>query len=86
MIQETKHRKLWWMADNQAAADQWTADLTAKGVKIEKIEPQPAPSTQLNVVFSLDPAKAMEILGYDPDEEEWLEEDDERGQMSSTST
>lgn len=80
-------RKLWWIADDKAEADRWSADLTAKGAKIEKVEPHPAPSTQVDVVFSLDPARSMEILGHVPDVEEWLDERDEgRQSVSSTSS
>lgn len=71
----SKPRKLWWIADDKAEADRWSAELTEKGAKIVKIQPHPAPSTQIDVVFSLDPAKAVEILGRVPDEEEWLEDD-----------
>lgn len=78
-----KLRKMWWIADDKAEADRWSADLTAKGAKIEKIEPHPHPSTQLDVIFSLDPARSMEILGRVPDEDEWLDEDNKDMQLST---
>jgi hypothetical protein len=75
MNQETQtKRKLWWVADNKAEADQVVADLTSKGARIVKVELQ-HPSTELrDIVFELDPTKALGTLGYQPDEEEWLKE------------
>jgi len=70
VIPETR-RSLWWSAENQAEADEWVADLTAKGCIIEKVDPQQG-RPQVDVIFSLDPTKAKEILGYEPEEEEWL--------------
>jgi hypothetical protein len=68
------HRALWWIADDQAELDVWKKDFAEKGCVIHRMEPHPAPSTQIDVLFSLDPTKAEAALGYPPEESEWLEE------------
>lgn len=71
--------KLWWSADSQAELDQeLTGRLSHPDVKVLKVE-QEEDRPIIHYVFSLPVEKAEEILGYVPDEEEWLiEEDDKR--------
>lgn len=68
------HRAIWWIADNPAELALWEEGFAKHGVVIHKTEPHPAPSTMIDVVFSLDPANAVTALGYTPEECEWLEQ------------
>jgi hypothetical protein len=72
LVWPANHKALWWIADNKEEADQWIADLTKKGCTILKIEPHPAPSEQVDVVFSFDPENT-EALDYVPEECEYLQ-------------
>lgn len=68
---------LWWNADNEAEAKQWVQDYTDKGASNFKLmDPDPETGV-IGVTFDLPKAKAQEILGYTPDEEEWLVKEDE---------
>lgn len=68
---------LWWNADNEAEAKQWMQDYTAKGASNFKLmDPDPETGV-IGVTFDLPKAKAQEILGYTPDNEEWLVKEDE---------
>lgn len=64
--------RLWWIADNEAEADEWLKDLVSKGCTLVKKEAH-AEGGRVDLVFSLNKARAIEVLGYVPDEEEWLE-------------
>lgn len=63
---------IWWRAQDQAEADAMKADLLAKGV-IEVRVSQPDVSGMHDVFFSLDRDHANEILGYEVEDEEWVE-------------
>lgn len=67
--------QIWWTAADQAEADKWVKDLTAKGCTIRKVESEPD-RTLVHVVFELSKSKAKSILGYQPGEEEWLDQED----------
>ncbi len=68
---------LWWSADDDAEAKQWVQDYTAKGASNFKFM-DPDPSTGvIGVTFDLPKGKANEILGYTPDDEEWLVKEEE---------
>ena len=68
---------LWWNADNEAEAKQWEQDFTAKGAfNFKLMDPDPDTGV-IGVTFDLPKAKAKEILGYTPDDEEWLVKEDE---------
>lgn len=69
----SKHRALWWIADDQVELDDWKIKFSKNGCVIHKEDPHPSPSNQISVIFSLDPATAEAALGYVPDESEWLE-------------
>jgi hypothetical protein len=63
---------LWWNADDEAEAKQWAQDFTAKGAtNVKLMDPDPNTGV-IGVTFDLPKGKANEILGYTPDEEEWL--------------
>lgn len=68
------HRALWWIADDQAELNTWKEGFAKHGIVIHKTDNHPAPSTMIDVVFSLAPANAVTALGYEPEECEWLEE------------
>ena len=68
---------LWWNADNEAEAKQWAEEYTAKGASNFKLMDPDQETGVIGVTFDLPKAKAQEILGYAPDEEEWLVKEDE---------
>jgi hypothetical protein len=68
------HRAIWWIADNEEELTTWKEGFARHGVLLHKTEPHPAPSTMIDVIFSLDPAHAVTALGYVPEESEWLEQ------------
>jgi len=65
---ETGTGRLWWIANSEQELESWKPKLDqCTVIKIERHTP-----TQIDVVFELEKAKALEILGYQPDTEEWL--------------
>lgn len=58
---------LWWIADNQAELDSWSH------LEIDKTERDPD-SERIHVIIRVELARAAEILGYEPEPEEWLED------------
>lgn len=69
----TSHGRLWWIADNDEQAQQWAAELAAKGATVERIEAHDN-SAQHDVIFTLEKARAEAICGYPVDDVEWLED------------
>ena len=67
---------LWWSADNMGEADKWVKGLSAKGCRIVKVDPEDDRSV-VHVVFELPKDRAKEILGYEPAEEEWVDQEDD---------
>lgn len=68
--------KIWQCADNMTEAKQWESDLLAKGAI--KVELKPEDDRPIvDVIVTLDCCKANEILGYDVESHEWMEEDPE---------
>jgi hypothetical protein len=67
--------QLWWIAENEAEAEKWLRDLTDKGCTLVKKETR-QDDGRVDVVFRLNKARALEALGYLPEDEEWLEADD----------
>lgn len=76
MESQEEKGKLWWIADNKAEAEKWIEELPAKGCTITLVDPEKS-SDRVHVIFELPKAKAKEILGYEPDEESWLVEDED---------
>jgi hypothetical protein len=64
--------KLWWYASDKAEADRMKAGLLEKGV-IDVQLGKPNDRGLVDVIFSLDRDRALEILGYPVADEEWLE-------------
>lgn len=64
--------KLWWFATDKAEADRMKADLLAKGV-IDVQLGEPNDRGLIDLIFSLDRDRAVEILGFPVADEEWLE-------------
>lgn len=64
---------LWWNADSEEDYMHWVPDLVQKGCVLLKIDLHGAPFSQINVVFAVNKADAPKILGYVPEEEEWLD-------------
>lgn len=77
----TTKGKLWWFADNQQEAEKLKTNLLAKGVEIVELQPEPN-SSRVHVHLTLDKGRAKEILGHEPDEEEWLEPEMVAAQMA----
>ena len=67
--------RIWWSASSPAEAELWRAEYTAKGALVELKPEDDRPV--VDVLITLDRAKANAILGYDVAEHEWLTEDDE---------
>lgn len=65
--------RLWWIADNEAELDEWRQTYVARGAVIEDVQPHQGGTPLLNVTLALPKDRAKEILGYEPDDEEWLE-------------
>lgn len=66
--------RLWWIADDDAEFRVDVERLTNAGARVVRVDSNDAP--RIGYVFELDRAKAREILGYEPDSEEWLIDDD----------
>lgn len=73
-LQSTATGRIWWSAENLAEAQKWQSDLTAKGASVE-LRPE-SDREVVDVIITLERARANEILGYEVDAEEWLLEDD----------
>lgn len=67
--------KLWWIADDQAELYAWKKEWEGKPIEIIGVNASGHQgSTRMNVIFQLEKAQANELLGYEVEEEEWLEE------------
>lgn len=67
--------RMWWIADNQEELDQWKREWEGKPITVISVNGEGHEgSTRMNVIFELEKAKANELLGYEVEEEEWLEE------------
>lgn len=69
--------RLWWIAEDAAEADRWVTELTAKGCTLIKRE-ENIDRPRVSVVFSLNKNRAQEVLGYQPEETEWLDPETDR--------
>ncbi len=63
--------RLWWVADNMAEAKEWEAQYLAAGAYSVELKPE-ADRPMVDVIITLDRSRAPEILGTEPDAEEWL--------------
>lgn len=59
-------RRLWWIADSKSVADEWVADIQAKGGTVER---------QISVVFAINPQHAKRFFGTEIDVSSYLDED-----------
>lgn len=62
---------LWWTASDQTEVERWQNELGPKGVEFKTTRQIEG---LVDVFLTLDRDKATEILGYTPDEEEWMVE------------
>lgn len=68
--------RLWWIADTPQELARLLTKYTSKGATVISVDAtRDAP--RIHYVFELDKARALEILGYVPDAEEWLIETDD---------
>lgn len=68
--------KLWWIADDMTEAVGWIETYSKLGVADFKVVPHKDNSGRIDVVFELEKKRALEILGYEPDSESWLDEEE----------
>ena len=66
---------IWWIAEDKAEAEQWKADLEGKGATVV-VHPLDEATPKVSLYITLDRNRAEEMLGYQPDEEEWLTPDE----------
>ena len=64
---------LWWIADSELEAEEWKSQFEGAGAHVE-IHPHGPDDEQHDVLITLEREDAKRILGYVPNEEEWLEE------------
>lgn len=66
--------QIWWVAENDKEAGEMQRDLLARGCRIVSSDKNSG-DDRVSVVFALPKATASRMLGYEVEEEEWLEED-----------
>lgn len=66
--------RIWWAADTPQEAERWQADYLAKGASNVELKPRDDGTSLVDVIITLDRARANEILGYQVEEEEFLTE------------
>lgn len=66
-------RKLWWIADDYAEAEEWKKRYESNAVAVE-IMPQRAFEEQRDVILTLEERDAQRALGFIPYPNEWMEE------------
>jgi hypothetical protein len=64
--------KLWWNADHMEEAQQWQKEYLAKGALLVELKPEDDRPI-VSVLITLHQERAKEVLGYEPEEEEWLD-------------
>lgn len=62
-------KKMWWIADDQADAKKMATELLEKGALNIRI----CGEDPIGVFFSVDTNTVEDVLGYVPDEDEYLE-------------
>lgn len=65
--------RVWFTADDANEALTWQLEYMFKGAAFVRLEPE-EDRPQVHVFITLDKSQAKEVLGYTPDEEEWLED------------
>lgn len=63
---------LWWVFESEAEWTAWRDEMQPKGVQVLDVN-RILQQGRINVTFSLLKARANEILGYEVNEDEWLE-------------
>ncbi len=64
---------LWWIAQDETELRTWRNRYA--GVDFISSRPHADGSTRVDVFLSLPKARALELLGHQPDDEEWLDLD-----------
>ena len=78
-----KTGRIWWSADNKEEAEKWKADYLAKGAISVELKPD-TDRPIVDVIITLERSRARAILGYEPEAEEWMIEDDEGSQPAES--
>lgn len=65
--------RVWFTADDANEAVTWQREYMFKGAAFVRLEPE-EDRPQVHVFITLDKSQAKEVLGYTPDEEDWLED------------
>lgn len=69
--------RLWGIAENQLELEEWKKEWEGKPIEIvETNTTGHQDSERINVIYELDKNSASDLLGYEVDEEEWLESED----------
>ncbi len=67
--------KLWWIADNDTELNEWQdAYFSSPDIKVLKTARIPKENGRVQVVFELNRVDAPRLLGYTPNNLEWLED------------
>lgn len=66
--------RVWWIADTPEEAERWAADYLAKGAANVEPKPRNDGTTMVDVIITLERARADAIFGYPVEEEEFLSE------------
>ena len=66
--------RIWWVADSETELEKWRQTYVARGAVIESAKARSDNRHLIDVILALPKSRAEEILGYEPAEEEWLED------------
>jgi hypothetical protein len=64
---------LWWFADDLDDACQMVRDYTPKGARVTVYPPEE--EGPIPVIIEVEKARVREVLNYQPDAEEWLDDE-----------
>jgi len=71
---KTEVGTLWWHFDNKTEAESWIAENKERGVSNIRIQNRPD-SSIVEVIFDIEKDRVQDVLGYEPEEDEWLIEE-----------
>lgn len=64
--------KLWWNADDLDEARCWQSEYLKRGALLVELKPEDDRAV-VAVLITLHKERAVEIFGFEPDEDEWLD-------------